>query len=245
MPIVGERARGRGRAPRMAAWAALCVTLLAQGCAMRSLDDQRLSRYRPDAADRRPWAWSQVAEAGPTPSAEESVSDGAREPAGEIGFSRRLRKGGRLAIHLRGIPAPETMQDMIDDLGGVTLPLIGSVPLAGLTTPEAEKRIADAYLKSGYYTRITVIVVPEDEEYFVRGEVKREGRYSIAGDLTLLQAVATAGGYTDYANTRKIRIMREGEETQVVDAARIEKRRDPDPLVKPGDIIVIPRRWLW
>ena len=90
-----------------------------------------------------------------------------------------------------------------------------------------------------------MIVVPEPEECFIRGEVKLEGRYQIKGDLTLLQAIATADGYTDYAERSKISIMREGKKAMVYDATKIEKRKIPDPLIKPGDIIVVPRRRFW
>lgn len=226
--------------------AASILLILAQGCATDSVDDRRVARYRPDADRRTPWLWTQVSEEGGADRGAESAAMAEKESEGESArFVRQLRRGGKVSIHLRGIPSPEEVIEVVDDLGGVSLPLIGFIKLAGLTTSEAEGKIAAAYVKSGYYTSITIIVVAEDEEYFVRGEVKREGRYPIAGDLTLLQAIASAGGYTDYAKLSKISVMREGQEPKVYSASKIEKRRAPDPLIEPGDIIVVPRRWLW
>jgi len=223
---------------------ASCVMVLVQGCATHSVEDKGLARYQPDPDGRRPWLWGQVSATGDVEVAEAGP---VKRPRGagdqDNRFVRRLRTGGKVSLHLRGIPSPEEVLEVIDDLGGVSLPLIGVVKLAGLTTSEAEKKITDAYVKSGYYTSITIIVVPADEEYFVRGEVKREGRYPITGDLTLLQAIATAGGYTDYAKSSKISVMREGEASMIYDASKIEKRRAPDPWIKPGDIIVVPKRW--
>jgi len=93
----------------------------------------------------------------------------------------------------------------------------------------------------GFYRKINVAIVTEEGEYFVRGEVKQEGRYPISSDLTLLQAIAIARGYTDFARRGKIKIIR-GVEDLTFDADAIEGGREPDPLIRNNDIIVVPRR---
>jgi polysaccharide export outer membrane protein len=157
--------------------------------------------------------------------------------------ARPIRRGDRIAISLRGIPDPEEILEAVDDLGEITLPLIGSRRVEGMSSAQAEAMLERIYVEEGYYQKgkINVILVAQENEFFVRGEVKGPGRYALAGDLTLLQAITSAGGYTDYARTGKIRIIR-GEQVLVFDMDRIERLKDEDPLIKPGDIIVVPRK---
>lgn len=225
---------GSGRA---VAAGLLGVMILTSGCGTTGVSKNRMEKYRPEVD--RVWLGSQQVH-GDGSARETSVAP--VRPA--EGASAALRKGDRLLIYLRGIPEPEDIRDVIDDVGSVNLPFIGNMRIAGRTTSEAESLIESAYVKDGYYTKINVIIVAQEDEYFVRGEVKAEGRYPMYGDLTLVQAVTSAGGYTDYANRRKIKIIR-GEQSLVFDATKIEKQEVSDPLVKPGDIIVVPRRFVW
>jgi polysaccharide export outer membrane protein len=208
------------------------------------MEGRRLARYRPkvDDSERMPWRWHTDANNDGNGQTAGPRSDAAIRGGGSANsHARTLRNGDRIAINLRGIPDPEEIQDIIDDRGYVNLPLIGEIKLAGMATSVAEKMIERAYVKGGYYRKINVTVVTQDGEYFVRGEVKAVGRYPLSGDLTLLQAITAAGGYTDFAKITKIKIIR-GKEVLVFDGKRIEQRKDTDPLVKPDDIVIIPRR---
>jgi protein involved in polysaccharide export with SLBB domain len=155
--------------------------------------------------------------------------------------TRVLKRGDKVVIALRDIPTPDEIKDEIDAGGTVNLPLIGIVKLEGKATAEAEDLIEKMYIDGGYYVKISAIVMAEEDEYFVQGEVKREARYPLTRDLTLLQAIATSGGYTDYAKKSQVKIIR-GNDVIVVDTNRIEERKDKDPLIKPSDIIVVPRK---
>jgi polysaccharide export outer membrane protein len=146
-------------------------------------------------------------------------------------------------IQLRAIPSPEDVREVVDENGCVTLPYVGRIRIEGKTSSEAEQMVERAYVEGQFYPKIDVIVVPEAEEYFLRGEVARPGRYPLMRDMTLLQSVAAAGGYTDFASS-KIRVFR-GERVLDFSARQIERGRARDPLVKPGDIIVVRRRFLW
>ncbi|MBN1557229.1 MAG: polysaccharide biosynthesis/export family protein [Lentisphaerae bacterium] len=245
----GKRVGGTGRGAARAA--CLLAGLLAAGCATRGPQGQVVERYVPDIAERDVWAWTGVAQPG-APGARRGGTAPAEmldlddEVAGlpdAEDSTRPIRRGDRIAIYLRGIPQPEDIVEVVDDFGEITLPLIGTRLVEGLTTAEAERMLVDAYVGEGYYQegKINVILVAAEEEYFVRGEVKGSGRYRLTGDMTLMQAIATAGGYTDYARTSRIRIHR-GDEVQTYDARRIESRAAEDPLIKPGDIIVVPRK---
>lgn len=152
-----------------------------------------------------------------------------------------LKRGDRVNVFLRGIPEPEDISDIVDENGNIKLGLVGSVNVSGLTTAQAETAIEQAYMDGGFYNRIDVIIVSQSDNYFVRGEVQRPGRYPLSGDMTLIQAISTAGGYTDYARQSRVNIIRDGKSHRY-NASRIEEQRDPDPAIKPGDIIVVDRR---
>lgn len=217
-----------------ATWLIAAAVCMMAGCVSNPLQSRRLARYRPDVETRSPWAW-QDREAEP-PGAEVTETTGP-----DIRNTRKLRTGDELVVYLRGIPEPEDVPARIGDFGQVNLPLIGSVMIGGKSVGDAQQLIEKAYTDGGFYSEINVIVVPTAAEFFVRGEVKGPGLYRLSRAKTLMQAIAEAGGYTDFAKTSPIRIIR-GEETQTFDARDIEEGRVKDPLIKPGDIIVVPAR---
>lgn len=223
-------------------WLALAfasaVIAAGSGCAsLGSYAGGKVRPYAPDTQGRSPWNWrsTSVTTAGNT-----GDPDG---NAATNSFVRVLRKGDRVTISLMGIPQPEEISNVINDLGFVTLPLIGSIKIEGLGCGQAEKNIKGAYINQQYYKTIDVIVVAQEGEFFVRGEVKKEGVFLISGDITLVQGIIMAGGYTDFAKKSEVKIIR-GRETTVFDAEKIEKRETEDPLLRSGDIVVVPRRLL-
>ena len=238
----------RRRGSRLHLGGLLALAVLAQGCASNSMDDLRLTRYQPDISGR---TYLVPAPDAPPPSVEVPVvpSAAAAKPGthGDHGerAKRTLKRGDMVVIYLRGIPQPDEIKEIIDDLGNVSLPLVDMVEIDGLSTSKAERKIRDAYVNSGFYMDISITIVAQEDEYFVRGEVKREGRYPLTGEITLLKAITAAGGYTDYAKSSKVVVIRDNEEPLIFDCARIERRRDPDPLINPGDIVVVPRRRFW
>jgi polysaccharide export outer membrane protein len=244
----------------------------AAGCATDPVRGAKMARYVPRIGNRSPWLWEEdlpgaarpapapgpavarppvaapVSGPPPAPAAKESPArpKGAPAPAGSqpgASPSRTLRRGDMVTVHLRAIPSPEDIQEILDDKGCVTLTYIGQIRLEGMTTSEAEAAIEKAYIDGQFYPKIDAIVVAEAEEYFVRGEVARPGRYPLMRDMTLLQALAAAGGYTDFASA-KIRVFR-GTQALDFNVKRIERGSSGNPLVKPGDIIVARRRLLW
>ncbi len=163
-------------------------------------------------------------------------------PVNALPVQRVLSRGDRIMISLRGIPRPEEIQNIIDGLGEVTLPLIGQVLVAGLTTSDAERLIETTYRDRDIYRAINVIVVAEDKVYFVQGEVSRQGKFPMSGDVTLLQAITEAGGYTPFANRKKVKVIR-GEKVIFYNARDIENGEENDPPVLADDIIVVQRSW--
>jgi hypothetical protein len=242
----------RRRGSRLHLGGLLALAVLAQGCASNSMDDLRLARYQPDMTGRTYLAPAPPREDAPPPVDVEVLAVPTEAADGHRGSGnhgerakRTLKRGDMVVIYLRGIPQPDEIKEIIDDLGNVSLPLVDMVEIDGLSTSKAERKVRDAYVNSGFYMDISITIVAQEDEYFVRGEVKREGRYPLTGEITLLKAITAAGGYTDYAKSSKVVVIRDNEEPLIFDCARIERRRDPDPLINPGDIVVVPRRRFW
>jgi polysaccharide export outer membrane protein len=218
---------------------AALILALSAGCALlnRGPDGERFARYVPAGGGMAPsmagWAAPTIAEQAPGTNPAPAAADG----------ERRLRTGDRVVILLRGITPPAEIAVEIDDTGSVNLEHIGQVVIAGLTSSEAARRIETAFIKGQYYNKISVTIVPERDEYYVSGEVRNPGKFALPRGLTLTMAIAAAGGYTDYANPSKVRIIR-GREAVRVDAAMAEKRQIPDPLIQRGDTIIVDARVL-
>jgi polysaccharide export outer membrane protein len=225
----------RGPVTRSALFLLSAVALFGASCASLSRQATgRFDRYVPAGGGQAPSTdgWAEPTGVG-------SVSAATNEAATALA-DHRLRSGDRITILLRGIPTPSEVVDQVDEKGCVNLEFVGTVAIGGLTTSEAERRIERAYVEGDIYRRINVTVVAESEEYFVRGEVRQPGRFPLSRGMTLTQAIAAAGGYTDFARPTKVRIIR-GEQVILVDATRIEKRQDADVTIKRNDTIVIER----
>ncbi|NQT94741.1 MAG: polysaccharide biosynthesis/export family protein [Lentisphaerae bacterium] len=224
----------------------LMVAAMTAGCLTAAGSHHQAEEYRPRVADRSPWLWAQEKAAETDDPSPPTLADVPVEPNGEPSRrsgSRMIRHGDTLVVGLRGIPKREDVREVVDEDGAVTLPLLGAMKLAGLSTGEAEAAIEKAYVDGGIFRSLDVIVMAEREAYYVRGEVKREGRYSFVSEITLLQALAAAGGYTDYARST-VKVIRD-DHTLTFNVRRIERRKEKDPMVEPGDIIVVGKRIIW
>jgi polysaccharide biosynthesis/export protein len=130
--------------------------------------------------------------------------------------------------------------------GTVTLPLVGAVPAAGLTCTELQKNLSHRF---GNFTRepnITVRVTdPRSRVFYALGEVHTPGMFPMHSDEVLSQALAQAGGFTDYADPAAIKILRHTPLKDIeitVNFNRVASGKDLDadiPLV-PGDTITVP-----
>lgn len=121
----------------------------------------------------------------------------------------------------------------IDGEGRVALPLIGVVTVGQMTLREAERAIADK-LHPDYLLHPKVsIQVTNYRPFYILGEVKQPGSYPYANGMTVMQAVALAGGFTYRARESEMVIVRGGSRGQA----------GPNSAVLPGDIIEIPERF--
>lgn len=125
----------------------------------------------------------------------------------------RLGAGDKVRVTTYG-EASLTGQFDVSGSGMIALPLVGEVMARGLTTTELQASIATA-LKDGYLRdpRVSVEVLTY-RPFYILGEVTRPGEYPYSSGLTVLNAVATANGFTYRANTKHVLIRRAGEATE-------------------------------
>lgn len=125
----------------------------------------------------------------------------------------------------------------IDGTGRISLPLIQQVAAIGVTAAELETTITDA-LKPDYLKNPRVSVeVLNYRPFYILGEVKLPGSYPYVNGMTVINAVALAGGYTYRARENKVAIIR------ATDAERAEQPANHDTAVLPGDVVMVPERF--
>ena len=129
--------------------------------------------------------------------------------------------------------------------GNVTLPLLGKVRLSGMTIREAvemlEHMIDKDYLVD---PEVTIEILESKQKSFViLGEVKKPGTYQFpagATGISLLEAISMAGGFSDIANIKKVRILRQepsGKRTIRANAQSIISGGEPDIQLQEGDVV--------
>jgi polysaccharide export outer membrane protein len=124
------------------------------------------------------------------------------------------------------------------------MPLIGDVQAAG-RTPQELSEVLTAKLGAKYLEHPDISVAIKSSagrNLTVDGSVAKAGAYPVLGAMTLIQAVALAGGTTDDANARRVAIFRtiDGKrEAAAFDLTSIRHGEMPDPPVYAGDIIVV------
>lgn len=132
--------------------------------------------------------------------------------------------------------------------GTAIFPLIGAVPVVGKTVTQATEDVKARY-RDGYlvYPQVSLTVRTYAQKLFtVLGQVQKPGSYDMKGsdEITLLQAIGMAGGYTKIANPGNVTVKRrlEGGSEKVIklDAKRMAKGGDTSSFfIKPGDVITV------
>jgi polysaccharide biosynthesis/export protein len=125
----------------------------------------------------------------------------------------------------------------IDSNGQISVPLAGHIKAAGLTTKQLERSIASALSKGIVRDPRVNVEVALYRPYYILGEVKKSGEYPYRLGLTVMDAIASAGGFTYRANENKVYLRRSGAGSEEIYAL------DAPILVFPGDNIRIPERF--
>lgn len=166
------------------------------------------------------------------------------KPASNEEVAGRLRPGDQISVRLdTGSFSPTTSQQSyditIDENGEISLPLIGRIKAGGLTLSELAESIQAHYVPR-YYVRCNATVLAAQRFFYISGEVRAPGRFLWSDDTTLLKAISTAGGFTDYANRGKVELIR-GKDRVVYNCNELQQQPSKDPLIRPGDTILVRR----
>jgi polysaccharide biosynthesis/export protein len=128
--------------------------------------------------------------------------------------------------------------------GKISLPLLNDVQAAGLTPMQLRRVLIDKF--SDYVTAPEVSVIVTEVHSLVvsvLGEVREPGRYEIRNSPTVLEVIALAGGFTEFASTSRITILRANggnkERIRVNYSDAIRRGEMGSMVVRPGDIIVV------
>ena len=157
-----------------------------------------------------------------------------------------LRVGDPVELKIGGVPVDEQTQInntyTIDANGMISLPYINKVQAAGLS-PAQVAAVAEAkYRHEKIFTNPTITIMMQPNARFVNvgGAVRSPTRVPFTEDMTMLTAINAAGGFNDFADQKRVRLLR-GSAVEVFDVRKF--RRDPslDVRLQPGDRVEVPQ----
>lgn len=129
--------------------------------------------------------------------------------------------------------------------GTISYPLLGNIPALGLSVRELEARVRDLLAEDYLVSPQVSVFVKEYAKVSVLGQVRQPGSYELKGQVTLMQVIALAGGFTETGNPSQVKVIRKSqdkEETLDIDTTRITEKaeRSQDIVLHPGDVVFIP-----
>jgi len=161
----------------------------------------------------------------------------------EIGSPYRI--GSEDVLHISVWGNEELTRDAtVRPDGMISLPLLQDIPAEGLTAAELSEVIHRKLLGYVKDPDVAVIVIQINApKVFVIGNVTKPGEYPLRSDMSVLQALSLAGGFTPFASPKKITVLRNkgGErEIQKVKYYDIIDNGEGNYILKPGDTVVVP-----
>lgn len=148
----------------------------------------------------------------------------------------RIGPGDRVQVTVFGV-TEMTGEYTVSDSGTISIPLAGQVPIANLTTRQAEEALAQRLAQGLVQNPQVSINVTRYRLIFVLGEVQRPGGFEYFAGMTVLNAVALGGGYTVRADQRNILLIR------AADPNRRPEVVSDSTYIQPGDTVQVPERW--
>jgi polysaccharide biosynthesis/export protein len=170
---------------------------------------------------------------------------GAKTPAGAAVDPKTFVIGPEDILLVRVWNSPQVSgQVTVRPDGKITLQLLGEIQAAGLTPEALTQSIYDGVSKFETHDKSEVTVEVRQvnsRKYFIQGEVTRSGAFPLLLPTTVLEALVNAGGFREFANTKKIIIMSGGQQyyfnyKEVIHGKKLEQNR----LLQPGDQIIVP-----
>ena len=220
-------------AGRWASVLVLCaVGLVAAGCRTGVQNSEGAGVADPNA--------TKLATTAPAQQGATSTSD----PTGSGEHLDLLHIGDVLTIDFTDMPvAFLPREERIKEDGTITLLEGKTFTAAGKTRGQLEREIHDWYVPR-FYLKMTVSVRQKEQTqfYYVRGEVKQPARQIYISRIRLLQAIASAGDFTDFARKKAVLLTRADGRRVVINAVKARHDDNLNLEILPGDIIDVPRR---
>lgn len=163
----------------------------------------------------------------------------------------RISAGDIISINI--YPATEFSRDVtVSPDGSIDLPLIGSLKVSGLGVSELEKIITEKISKYVANPKVSVsIKMFSSYKVAIIGNVQRSGYYQYWENMNILELIAQAGGLSDYADTKNIKIYRKVKDEKgnirdlVIDVSIddfFKVKPEKVPILESGDIVYVPRQ---
>ena len=158
-----------------------------------------------------------------------------------------LKAGDPVTIELK-VPAEDaanvTSAYTVSETGTLKMPYLEKEIMAnGLSVSQLARRIEASYKAAGIYSAPTVNVVLKQEGFphsvTVGGEVRNSGAVPLRDNMQLFTAITTAGGFTEFADKRKVKLIRAKKAT-LYDLRDIKADGSNNPVLKDGDLIHVP-----
>ena len=136
---------------------------------------------------------------------------------------------------------------VVSSEGTISFPLVGTIEVAGKTPAELEKllteKLADGYLKN---PQVSVLVKEyKSKKVSILGQVQKPGTLAYSEGMTIIEAIAKAGGFTNMARKNAVTVTRmedEKKKTYTLPVSQIESGKAENFLIRPGDVVSVPRR---
>lgn len=159
-----------------------------------------------------------------------------------------IRSGDSFDVNFELSPEFNQSGVTVQPDGYVTLRGVGDVKVDGETVPELTQSLRTAYGKILHDPIISVILRDFEKPYFVAdGQLGRPGKYDLRGSVTLTQAIAMAGGFTDASKHSQVLLFRRVDdrwtEAKIFNVKKMEKSGNlaEDPFLRPGDMLFVPK----
>jgi polysaccharide export outer membrane protein len=173
-----------------------------------------------------------------------AVQPQSAEPAAQPAAPAEYTIGPADVLQIIVWKEPDLTRDVTVRFDGmVTVPLLGDVVAAGQTPAQLAATLVKGLGRFVEVPRVTVAVAQaKSARFYVVGQVQKSGEFELAGPTTVLQALALAGGFKDFAKTDSIVIVRKNQSVAAVNYKRIADGKDvsQNVLLSPGDTILVP-----
>ena len=132
----------------------------------------------------------------------------------------------------------------VDDHGNIRVPTMGEINVLGYTEKEVRERIEEKLLEEYFKEEANIFVTVKlaGIRYTTLGEIAQGSQVVYKEQLTIMEAIANAGGISDYGDRENVQIIRQypkGEEVHTIDVTNINALKSPYYYIQPNDMIVV------